>query len=346
MSSETIDFWRQKCQDLEKIVKTLSTYCVKVVEKHEELLTNYKKNQEQYKTLVQKLKDKGEQIKKAKDVLEPITIEYQALRDKYEMAIQCQYEAENYASKMNQKNKVLTRQSQMILSKVGELNIVEVNFEDEVIDNNSDEAEYCKELDRKIKELGEEKSALTAQVKILHEDCQIEKDRNNQMKERLEACRSELKQAKSTIAKQESTLQQLAKTSEAACREYEELRKQFELEYNGRTQVEKMAHNLYAEREAARRQSAMLLKDIGSNNKLMQAMIEVENVTTKMETMRAELEHKVKSLQDELKSQNVSSGVESLEADVEGLTQERDSLLQRLEEAENITQELRSSTLC
>ncbi|CAG5118507.1 unnamed protein product, partial [Candidula unifasciata] len=272
--------------------------------------------------------------------LEPVTQEYQALRDKYEMAIQCQYEAENYASKLNQKNKVLARQSQLLMSKVGQLNIVEVNFEDDPI--NSDETEYHKGLDRKIKELLEEKSALTAQVKSLYEDYQIEKERSNQLKERLEACRAELKAAKSTIATQESTLQQLAKTSEAACKEYEDLQKQFELEYTGRTQVEKMANNLYAEREAARRQSAMLMKDIGNDNKLMEALIEVEDVTTKMEAMKAELENKIKALQDELKAQKESSGVDNLEREIVQLTQERDSLLQRLEEAEHSSEELRS----
>lgn len=34
-------------------------------------------------------------------VLEPVTLEYQTLRDKYEIARQCQFEAENYASKVS-----------------------------------------------------------------------------------------------------------------------------------------------------------------------------------------------------------------------------------------------------
>ncbi|BFY98239.1 hypothetical protein BsWGS_01279 [Bradybaena similaris] len=335
-----MEFWRQKCQELEKIIKTLSSHCVKVVEKHEELLINYKKNQEQYVNLVQKLKDQGEQIKKAKSVLEPVTLEYQTLRDKYEIARQCQYEAENYASKMNQKNKVLVRQSSLLMNKIGQMNIVDLNFEDEPID--SSENEYYKELDRKIKELSEEKSALSAQVKNLHEDYQLEKERNSQLKERLETCRAELKAAKSTISSQESTLQQLAKTSEAACKEYEDLQKQFEIEYAGRTQVEKMAHNLYVERETACRQSAMLMKDIGDNNKLMEALIEVEDVNKNMGTMKFELEQKIKSLQDELTALKERSGIDGLESEILRLIQERDSLLQRLEEAEKTTGELRS----
>lgn len=50
---------------------------------------------------------------------------------------------------------------------------------------------------------------------------------------------------------------------------------------------------LYAEREAARHQSALLMKDIGADRKLMEALIEVENISTKMNTMKAELESKV-----------------------------------------------------
>lgn len=38
------------------------------------------------------------------------------------------------------------------------------------------------------------------------------------------------------------------------------------------------------------------MKDIGNNKKLMEALIEVENVTTSMEAMKTELEHKVSSI--------------------------------------------------
>lgn len=57
-------------------------------------------------------------------------------------------------------------------------------------------------------------------------------------------CRVELKQAKNTIASQEKMLIELEKTSEAAYREYKELKKQCELEYENRTHVEKIAHNV------------------------------------------------------------------------------------------------------
>lgn len=47
------------------------------------------------------------------------------------------------------------------------------------------------------------------------------------------------------------------------------------------------------ERDAAVRQSAFLMKDVGNDKKLMTALIEVENTNTKMATMKTELEQKV-----------------------------------------------------
>lgn len=50
---------------------------------------------------------------------------------------------------------------------------------------------------------------------------------------------------------------------------------------------------LHVERDAAVRQSAFLMKDVGNDKKLMTALIEVENTNTKMATMKTELEQKV-----------------------------------------------------
>lgn len=64
---------------------------------------------------------------------------------------------------MNNKNKVLKRQSQMILEKVGGLNVVEINFEDDVADADTDETEYYRKLDIRIQGKGS----------LSHTDCQL-----------------------------------------------------------------------------------------------------------------------------------------------------------------------------
>ncbi|XP_059159377.1 shootin-1-like isoform X2 [Physella acuta] len=337
---EDVECWQKKCAELENIIKTLSTHCIKVVEKHEELLVNYKKNQDQYNIIVQKLKEKGDQIKKAKDVLGPVTQEYEALREKYEIAVRCQYEAENFASKVNNKNKVLKRQSQMLLDKVSGLNVVEMNFEDET--DNVEENEYIKKLDQQIEDLEDQKSSLSVELKVLKEDYEIERSANEKLREQVESLRGELSHAKKNLVMQEKTLQQLAKTSEAAYSEYQSLQDQFEKEITSRTTVEKLAHSLYAEREAARRQSAMLMKDIGNQHKLMEALIQVEELTTTMETIKADLNYKIQLLESELQSQKESSGQTSLEEENNNLIQERDLLQQRLEETEKLCEQQRS----
>ena len=50
---------------------------------------------------------------------------------------------------------------------------------------------------------------------------------------------------------------------------------------------------LFAEREAARRQSSMLLTNVASDKRLMEAMIEVETLTTKVEEQKKHFELEV-----------------------------------------------------
>ncbi|CAL1527699.1 unnamed protein product [Lymnaea stagnalis] len=330
------DFWQNKCKELEKVIKTLSNHCMRVIDKHEELLDNYKKNQSQYNVLVQKLKEKGEQIKKAKEVLGPVTQEYEALREKYEIAVRCQYEAERFATQVNSKNKVLKRQSQMLLDKVSGFNVVEFNFGNE--EDDDEENEYIKKLSLQVEELEEKSSTLYAELKEVQTNYAIELDRNNEMHKQIESL-------KKTIAKYEENVALLTKTSEAAFNEYKHLEEQYEREITDRANAEKIAHNLYGEREAARRQSAMLMKDIAGERKLMEALIEIEELTTKMETMRKDFEYKIQLLEDQLKSETDNPTSQSLEGENSSLLQERDSLLMKLTEAEKAAEDQRSQYL-
>ncbi|KAH9513356.1 hypothetical protein Btru_034727 [Bulinus truncatus] len=339
--SDNVEIWKTKCKELEKVIKTLSNHCIKVVEKHDELLVNYKKNQDQYNSLTQKLKEKGDQIRKAKEVLGPVTQEYEALREKYEIAVRCQYEAETFASKVNNKNKILKRQSQMLLDKLPNINIVDINIDDDN-DANSEENEYLRKKDQQIEELEEQTSVLGAELKTLKEDYEIERNANIKFKEQVQGLKDEILQLKKANVTQEQTLGFLVKTSENACLEYQQLQKQYEEEITGRTVVEKIAHNLYAEREAARRQSAMLMKDIGTEKKLMEALIEVEDLTTKLETMKADLEYKIKILEEQLSSEKEAIVLNDLEKENSSLLQERDSLIQRLDDSEKHSEQLKA----
>merc|ERR1711923_208485 len=114
------------------------------------------------------------------------------------------------------KNKALERKSQMLIQKmsVGP-SLVEINIDDNE-EENSHVNEYIQKLNRQIQELEDGKSALSVQVKDINEDYHNEKERNNQLKAKIEIYKKELEQAKSTVERQEKSLQLLAKTSEAA----------------------------------------------------------------------------------------------------------------------------------
>ncbi|XP_005091105.1 shootin-1 isoform X2 [Aplysia californica] len=341
MSTDTEKKWKDKCHELEQIIKTLSTHCFKVVEKHEELLVNYKKNQTQYEELVTKYKDRGEQIKKAKDVLGPVSMEYKALREKYESAIRCQYEAENYATKINSRNKVLKRQSQMLLDKMTGPSLVDINIDDDATES-AEENEYIKKLNQQIFELEDVKSSLSVQMKELNEDYHNEKAQTAQLRAKIEVYKQELQQTKVALGRQEKTLQLLAQTSEAAVEEHASLQDHFEKEILERNTALKLAQNLYAEREAARRQSAMLMAPVAGDKRLMEALIQVEELTTSLEKLKAESEQQVNALKEELTAVKGEASLQELEAENAQLTTECDSLQQRLVTAEKSTEELHS----
>ena len=73
---------------------------------------------------------------------------------------------------------------------------------------------------------------------------------------------------------------------------------------------------MFAEREAAKRQSAMLMAPLAGDKRLMEAMIQVEELTTSLETVKQETEHQVNQglifcLQSYLKLRNILIGTYS-----------------------------------
>ncbi|KAK7089788.1 hypothetical protein V1264_024652, partial [Littorina saxatilis] len=83
-----------------------------------------------YNKLVARLKDTEEQLSKMRKLYEPVFSEYEMMKNKFKIEAECREHAEEYASKVTKQNKVLKRQSQMLMQNKG-LSIREVNLEEE-----------------------------------------------------------------------------------------------------------------------------------------------------------------------------------------------------------------------
>lgn len=335
-----IAFWKNKCHDQEGIIKTLSGHCIKVIKKHEELLVNFQKTQDQYFVLVKKLKEQKEQVKKARDVLVPVMKEYQEWKAKYFMAIRCQKQAETFASKVNSNNIKMKRQSQMLLSRLASgQNLVPCDFEEEIDDVEEEPKKYCESLTKKIKELSAEKASLSASIKDLNEDLDIEREKNVELKKRLEEYKKELLLSNDRINRQGKELVELAATSEEALKEYRTLQDQYEQELVTVRAANAVANQLRAENKAAKRQSFAAMARIGDNEKLTKALIELEELTTKYEADKHTHESQIKALEQELRDEKDKLGLHALEEETESLMKERDYLQLKLSEAEKLALE-------
>nr|KAG5686403.1 hypothetical protein BaRGS_023703 [Batillaria attramentaria] len=315
-ADDTLDYWRNKCKDLEKVVKTLSSHCFQLVEKHEELLAKYKENEKQYNAVVARLKESEDQLLKMRKLYEPVYTEYEVMKNKYQIEAQCRYQAETYAQKG-------------------------IWTEEEKDDEES--KAYLKSLNDKIEELEDKNSKLTVELREVKEDFEVEKEKKATYSYENESLKAELKQTKASLQQHKEAFERLAKTSDAASRDYDRLKGSFEKELLCRDKAEKYAATLFAEKEAARRQSSMLLMNVASDKKLMEAMIEVENLTTKVEEQKALYEQQIKDLKEELQQVKEHENVESLEQENEHLLDERENLQKQLSQTEEQVKTLQAS---
>ncbi|XP_025094337.1 shootin-1-like isoform X2 [Pomacea canaliculata] len=340
-ADDSVAVWQNKCKDLEKIVKTLSSHCFKLVEKHEELLKKYKENEQQYNQLADRLKTTEEQLAKMGKLYEPVYNEYEKIKNKFEIEMECRHHAEEYASKISRENRNLRRMSQMVSAKHG-VSLVEFNLESENSENKDTYEEYLETLNQKISDLKEENSQLTAELKKFKEDYQIEKDKKLNYSKQNERLKTEVKQVKHSLQQYEAALANLSKASDLAFQEYEKLKGSYEKEILCRDQAEKYASTLFAEKEAAKRQSTMLLMEVASDRKLMKAMVEIEDLTRQLEQQKRQYEEQMSDLKEELTSLKDQELLTSLEQENQQLLEERGSLQTQLARLESQINDLRS----
>ncbi|KAL8577019.1 hypothetical protein ACOMHN_065623 [Nucella lapillus] len=350
MSSEaddTPEHWKNKCKELEGLVKTLSTHCFQVVEKHEELVVKYKANEAQYEAVVARLKDTDDKLAKMGNLFEPVYIEYEMMKNKFEIEAGCRKHAEQYASRVTQQNKVLKRQSQMMLETMnkgltvtGEISLDDVEptppapadgQDAETLPNGRDpQQDYIESLDAKLKSLEENDSSLKTELDSIKKDLEIATEKKSSYSHQNERLREEAKELNQSLQQHKEALKRLANASESAFQEYEQLKGSYEQEVICRDEAEKCAAKLFAQREAAKRQSTMLLMNVAGDEKLMKAMLDVETLTTQVEEQKAHYERQIEELQEDLKTVRDKEALDSLEQENVQLTEERVSLQNQL----------------
>eukprot|EP00058_Branchiostoma_floridae_P023447 XP_002608937.1 hypothetical protein BRAFLDRAFT_85489 [Branchiostoma floridae] len=235
----------------------------KAVKEFDSLRWCYEQNQRQYMEVVGKLQETQSELSKLKRASRFLVDDYETIQTQLEVQESCRIEAERYAAKMVQENKVLKRVSQGFLLEHG--GKVPIN-------ENRHEPTEISELNSRI-------SALTAIVGKLRSDLTVANDRAHcaekearEFKEKYEEERAEHNEAKVRVSSLEEVVKKFKRVSTMVVEEYEDLQQTLEEEKDFRIHAEEYAYKIRKERNALRHKSAILEGGVTMDDRLMAAL--------------------------------------------------------------------------
>ncbi|KAI8481008.1 hypothetical protein Bbelb_412480 [Branchiostoma belcheri] len=280
----------------------------KAVKEFDSLRWCYEQNQRQYMEVVGKLQETQTELSKLKRASRFLVDDYETIQTQLEVQESCRIEAERYAAKMVQENKVLKRVSQGFLLEHG--GKVPIN-------ENRNEPTEISQLNSRI-------SALTAIVGKLRSDLTVANDRAHcaekearEFKEKYQEERAEHDEAKIRVSSLEEVVKKFKRVSTMVVEEYEDLQQTLEVEKGCRIQAEDYAYKIRKERNALRHKSAILEGGVTMDDRLITALDRVDSLSKTLEQERHQFKQKIRRLEEELTDVERVEKVRTLEEQLE-----------------------------
>lgn len=329
-----------KCKDCVRLnqIKALSKELLK---RYEELLAKSRENEQQYNVVVDRLQEREGMLEDMKKLIEPALAEHERLMFKYDIELECRSEAENIARRMTVQNQVLKRQSQALLDHLGKLDVTtlppEILEEDSAGDGETESYKnYTDTLHDKIRELEEKVSSYVAALGDSREKAAEATEENIRLKQRNEYLKQSLNQTENTLTQYKKALLELSTMSESAYEEYEHLKSKYEIELRRRSDTEKGFKKMEAQNMAMKKQSAILLSNVASNQQLTQAMFKIDE----LEEENSGLNQKVSHLEQQIEQSSSQKTMEELEIEKSNLSSEVDELTMKVSRYEKMYADL------
>ncbi|XP_052229024.1 shootin-1-like isoform X2 [Dreissena polymorpha] len=330
--------WKTKYEEISERLEGLEKISKDVLKEYEELTAECETLKTENASLAQKIIEKDKQIKEVNSLVQPAIAEYGKLKKKYSIEKECRQEAEYYACEVVQHNKKLKRQSMDLIGLMNRadhnFNIRDIKFEDEEEPTeNRIENAHQQQLNTTIKNLKKEVSTLSTKLELTEIELKTEKENHQWVKESYETSKYQLKQTESALRKHKLALQELSKVSEEALTEYESLKGKYALEKKRRSFVEKKVAEITVDNSKLKRQSAALLSSVVTGDRLHHALMEIEDLTDKLEKQRQHYDQQIAELEERISegsAEQVSKSVENT-----SLITEREDLEAKLRENED-----------
>ncbi|XP_063313624.1 shootin-1-like isoform X2 [Pelobates fuscus] len=197
---------------------------------------------------------------------------------------------------------------------------------DQTIDNAQDYQQQLKILQETITRLIEDKRKAFLQIDDLNNEIR-------KVEAELENERQEGKSLLRTLAKNQRMFQKLNRVSVMVSHEYNDMVQQLELQENLRQEAEHLAHTMLIEKQAANRQSMLLMQNVEPSVMLVHALEEVRRLTCALDETKQELQTKVVSLESQLTERPSQEEFDLIREELKATSKEKRALHDQLKEA-------------
>ncbi|KAL4231620.1 hypothetical protein ACF0H5_009200 [Mactra antiquata] len=336
--------WKTKYEDTTKQLKLLKLTSEDVRKEYDEVIRKKNELEKQNEELQRKVQEQKEQIKEVESLIEPALVEYNQLENKYEIEKGCRHNAESYASQIVQQNKILKRQSMDLIGLMNKSqtplvpSLVELGLDDDHDEDKTIENEYQEKLNSTIKELKNEVAHLKASLLKCQTDLQAEKDNYRWASSMYKSAKAQLHHTEQNLKQHKEAMKELSSVSEAAYTEYESLKNKYELEVKRRSVFEKKIEEVAVQNNKMKRQSEVILNKLTPGDQLHKALIEIEDLTDKLNEQRLYYDAEISKLQSQTVAQDkvdtVETDDENLDSMKQTLESEKDELIKQIKDYE------------
>jgi chromosome segregation ATPase len=315
-----VELWKNKCQSLENDLATLKLLANKALNDYDELKRQHVLAQKQNDELKKSIISTETKLHDLENLLSHACDEFSQLQEKYDLERKCRSEAEHVASQFYRQNQDFKRQSQLLLDKIdgSTLNVTELVaiFKDEPDGAFHEEREArIKEMQQQIIDLEQKLDTATAEEVNAFEKV-------NLLKSECKRLREELDVACQTIQDHQAGYDRLQQVCTQACHDYEDLKQKYELELKLKEEAVTFAQKMLGERDAIKRESSVLLASISSEQRLMDALLQIEKLTMQMGADKKEHTDKIRALEEEIQNSGSIRQTAMLEKNLEVMSKE------------------------
>ncbi|XP_054290161.1 shootin-1-like isoform X1 [Macrosteles quadrilineatus] len=338
----TPDRWRLKYEEAEKRRKTLLSQNQKLSRDHEEMLRKQSQLQREMDLTRKELSDRETQLNQLRKLSEAVYKEYDQLKNQFELETGTMQKAMQRASMWYKENRELKRRSTFLMQRMMQFapeGVADLPADDTDSGHGTDTDDF-EELRKTVQDLNQDVARLQAEVNAarLQEfeaqetimDLTAQLDEERRSRSNLEGELKELRTMRDN----------LGQVSRLVAAEVTSLREQCEREKETAQRMRQDADKAKKERNVLAHQSQLLMCDVAADQRLMQVVLEVENLKRSLEEEQQRHAAEIQALQEKLDERDGEAQLELLEEKLKLAEAELQCALQRAERAENMTEQL------